>query len=469
MYKLAAQRHPSAKSDSLEALRGRGIAPIWVAPDEPFSNLVEAVEALDATTGIVVPPCGKQDQVTAVSRITLMRELSKPFFRDLYWRRTVAETLAEMGLPTLIVTADQTITAAAEAATERPGRWRYDPIVVLGDQDDDDYFLLEVHVLLQGQNELLRATRSKLFDTSRLAGRAEVAAGVIHNVGNVLNSMNVAVATALDQLDAGRHVDGQTDAQDVGAEGDLRRLSSTLADAEAGGSLSAMFEPGGRGEYLPAFLNAVIDKLASERATVSEELRQVQSGVAHIRQVVQSQQTHITHEGSASALYEPVSPREILEQTLSLHDRTTQGEPSVEVELEEHLPALVTDASRVVQVLGNFVTNARWAVSELPLTEQNVRVGVTVSDDADRPMMVFFVQDNGRGFPPREATTLFTHGFTTRQEGHGFGLHSCALAAEELGGTVRAMSAGMGTGARFEIELPIASAETVPPSLRRAA
>jgi signal transduction histidine kinase len=70
------------------------------------------------------------------------------------------------------------------------------------------------------------------------------------------------------------------------------------------------------------------------------------------------------------------------------------------------------------------------------------------------------VIDNGVGIPAQNMDRLFTHGFTTRQSGHGFGLHSGALAAQELGGTLHAESEGAGRGAAFILELPYMRRDT---------
>jgi C4-dicarboxylate-specific signal transduction histidine kinase len=65
------------------------------------------------------------------------------------------------------------------------------------------------------------------------------------------------------------------------------------------------------------------------------------------------------------------------------------------------------------------------------------------------------VLDNGVGIPAQNLTRIFSHGFTTRKEGHGFGLHSGAIAARELGGSLVAGSEGVGQGASFSLELPV--------------
>ncbi|MBT5707447.1 MAG: ATP-binding protein [Verrucomicrobia bacterium] len=69
------------------------------------------------------------------------------------------------------------------------------------------------------------------------------------------------------------------------------------------------------------------------------------------------------------------------------------------------------------------------------------------------------VIDTGVGIPKENLTKIFAFGFTTRKEGHGFGLHSSALAAKEMGGELTGESDGMEKGAAFHLDLPICSQE----------
>jgi two-component system NtrC family sensor kinase len=64
------------------------------------------------------------------------------------------------------------------------------------------------------------------------------------------------------------------------------------------------------------------------------------------------------------------------------------------------------------------------------------------------------------GIAPENLTRIFSHGFTTRTDGHGFGLHSAALAAQQMGGRLTAQSDGPGRGATFTLELPVAAPAT---------
>jgi signal transduction histidine kinase len=77
------------------------------------------------------------------------------------------------------------------------------------------------------------------------------------------------------------------------------------------------------------------------------------------------------------------------------------------------------------------------------------------------------VSDNGVGIAPETLVRVFEHGFTTKKDGHGFGLHGAALTAQELGGTLSAASEGPGRGATFTLDLPLGAARVDEPSRPR--
>jgi signal transduction histidine kinase len=78
--------------------------------------------------------------------------------------------------------------------------------------------------------------------------------------------------------------------------------------------------------------------------------------------------------------------------------------------------------------------------------------------------VAIIVRDNGVGILPENLTRIFGHGFTTKKDGHGFGLHSGALAAKQMNGALSVQSAGPGKGAAFTLELPIAPSAAVQPN-----
>jgi signal transduction histidine kinase len=115
------------------------------------------------------------------------------------------------------------------------------------------------------------------------------------------------------------------------------------------------------------------------------------------------------------------------------------------------LPEIVVDRHKVLQILINLVRNAKYACDEVERTDKCMTVRVFQEDNRIK----ICVADNGIGIPAENLTRIFNHGFTTRKNGHGFGLHSGAIAARELGGALHAHSAGLQQGATFTVELPL--------------
>jgi C4-dicarboxylate-specific signal transduction histidine kinase len=120
-------------------------------------------------------------------------------------------------------------------------------------------------------------------------------------------------------------------------------------------------------------------------------------------------------------------------------------------EVAENLPPVCVDRHKVLQILINLVRNAKYAMDQRNETTKRMVVRVALASP-DRVKIT--VADNGVGIAADHLTRIFSHGFTTKKDGHGFGLHSGANAAKEMGGSLKAHSAGLGQGAEFTLELP---------------
>jgi signal transduction histidine kinase len=108
----------------------------------------------------------------------------------------------------------------------------------------------------------------------------------------------------------------------------------------------------------------------------------------------------------------------------------------------------------VLQILVNLIHNAKYALDASGRADRQLTVRVGL---ARENWLEVKVADNGIGIPAENLTRIFSLGFTTRKGGHGFGLHSGANAAKEMGGTLQAQSDGAGKGAQFTLELPLAN------------
>jgi predicted ATPase/signal transduction histidine kinase/predicted Ser/Thr protein kinase len=288
---------------------------------------------------------------------------------------------------------------------------------------------------VQARTRELQETQEQLVTTARRAGMAEIANNVLHNVGNVLNSINVS-ANVLRNTIANSKVEG------------LGRALQLLDEHEH--DLPQFLESDPRGKALRPYLNQLLAALRAERQDALSDLDRLSLSVDHITYVVSTQQAH----AGPSSVLELAHAEELIDQALHLSAETVKRYGVVVVRRIGDVPPCAVDRQRLVQILVNLVRNAAQAMERMPegsrqLTVSSARVK---TDEGER--LRFTVQDTGEGIDPENLTRIFAHGFTTRASGHGFGLHSSAVAASEMGGKLTVHSDGAGRGATFTIDMP---------------
>jgi len=277
----------------------------------------------------------------------------------------------------------------------------------------------------------LEKTHRQLVDTSRQAGMAEVATGVLHNVGNVLNSVNVSATLLSEQAKKSKI-------------SDLAEVVALMEEHSA--DLAVFITQDPRGRQLLGFLAQLSSHLAVEQTTFLKETEQLRKNVEHIKDIVAMQQSY----AKVSGVTETLNISDLVEDALRMNAAAlTRHEVEVVREFAEIAP-ITLDKHKVLQVLVNLIRNAKYACDESGRVDKRMTVRVANGGGQVRIAII----DNGVGIPPENLTRIFNHGFTTRKEGHGFGLHSGALAAKEMGGSLQVQSAGLGQGATFTLELP---------------
>ena len=275
------------------------------------------------------------------------------------------------------------------------------------------------------ESEVERVHR-ELLKVSRQAGMAEVATGVLHNVGNVLNSVNVSATLVADHV---RHTKA----------GNIAKVSMLFDEHKS--DLAAFLTGDPRGRMIPAYLGTLSEWVAAEQKILIAELDDLRKNVRHIKEVVTMQQSY----ARTSGVCENVPVAGLVDDALRV-DAAMFDLHGIEIVREYRVrPTVATDRHKVMQILINLIRNARFACDESGRAGKRVVVRITGDGQGVRIAVI----DNGVGIPAENLTRIFNHGFTTRQTGHGFGLHSGALAARELGGTLGAESDGPGRGATF--------------------
>jgi PAS domain S-box-containing protein len=282
--------------------------------------------------------------------------------------------------------------------------------------------------------ELAKAHR-ELMDASRQAGMAEIAINVLHNVGNVLNSVNVSAGLVGITLRKSR----------VSALVRAMELLEAHAD-DVGDFLTN--DP--KGKLLPGYLKRATDAVAEEQRRMVSELAHLNKSIDHIKSVVSTQQSF----ARSVCLVEPVQVCDLAEDALRMNGgELARLRVAVEKRFEP-VPIVNIDRPRALQILVNLINNAGHAMENVP--HDSRRITLHVSTIGGHSLRIA-VQDQGEGIPAENLTRIFAHGFTTRATGHGFGLHSCALAARQMGGTLSVHSDGPGQGATFTLELPVSA------------
>jgi PAS domain S-box-containing protein len=286
-----------------------------------------------------------------------------------------------------------------------------------------------------------RLLQKQLREASHQSGMAEVATGVLHNVGNVLNSLGVAASTVQARLKA-----SQVDrVQRVAAMFDEHR-----------GALGEFLTNDARGKRLPEYLAALGEQLKKEGEAVQEEIDAIGGHVQYLCEIVQAQQSFARVGGAEEA----VNIGELVDTALTLKGQELNG-----VEIRREVGAMLevwTDRYKLLQIIVNCIANACDAMTANPPGSRRITIRAQVVQDE----LEIAVEDSGIGIPAELLPRIWEFGFTTKAHGHGFGLHSSAVAAQQLGGRIAADSAGAGLGARFRVRLPVTAASD---SVREAA
>jgi PAS domain S-box-containing protein len=283
------------------------------------------------------------------------------------------------------------------------------------------------------RTEQLRAAHQELLERARHLGMAEIANSILHNLGNALTGITVS-STVLRERIYGLPISS------------MGRAVALLLE-HRGDELGTFLTQDERGRQLPEFLEKIHTRFEDERKGLLDECTVMASKIEHATSVIATQQSYAR---TRFRLREKVRLSDLVEDAIRLCAVGEQADMLVQREYGAEEPEFY-DRHVIVQILVNFISNAKNAVRELPGNTQP-RITLSVRQDAEHTAVA--VSDNGMGFDQSVKARLFTHGFTTRAKGHGFGLHSSALSAQALGGRIDAYSEGPGLGARFELILP---------------
>jgi len=285
----------------------------------------------------------------------------------------------------------------------------------------------------------IELAQGRLVDMSRRAGMAEVASGVLHNVGNVMNSVNVGASVTREAIKA------------LPVEGLARTVGLLDENAER---LPDYLRSDPVGLKLPDYLRKLGTALTAEKQALLSNIDQLSGHLEHMKKIIAAQQSY----AKVTGVTEVCTFEDIAETALAISEAGLRASNIKVRRGYDKLAPVLVDRHQILQILVNLISNAKHALEEADQENHELLVAIAAVDGGVR----LEVRDNGVGISRENLAKIFTHGFTTKKTGHGFGLHNCANAAQQMDGSLTAYSDGPGTGASFVLRMPVQYAEQLP-------
>jgi signal transduction histidine kinase len=273
-------------------------------------------------------------------------------------------------------------------------------------------------------------------DSAHLAGMAEIATGVLHNIGNALNSVNLTAQQMMDNIRKSKTAD-------------LIQLSELLQKHKD--NLVEFIAKDPKGIGLLTYYMTVGNVLTQERKLLQTDADLLVQGLSSVKEAVFLQQTY----ANQRAYQEKIQLVSLLKDVLRLQEASfIRHRIRVEEKVQETSEVII-HKNKLVHVFINILENARDAMAQTPDDQKVVRIEANDVDEDGKKYVKVKISDNGSGISPESLDKIFSYGFTTKKRGHGFGLHSAANAMGEMGGKLLVESAGIGKGAAFTLLIPV--------------
>ncbi|MDR3490834.1 MAG: amino acid permease [Gammaproteobacteria bacterium] len=275
--------------------------------------------------------------------------------------------------------------------------------------------------------------KDELIIAARQAGMAEISTSIIHNVGNVLTSINTSAGLLLDITRRHNYIEK------------LQGIANLIQEHSL--TSNDFFTTDEKGKLIPSYLRALAKTIEKENVETTYELNNLRSNLQFVIEIIAKQQSI----GQSSILLEEVSINEIVESALNMSNLSDVISIKKDI---ENLPFLYTDKSKLLQILMNLFLNAQDALLMSDHEIPNKQIFISIRKDKDGKHIEIIIRDNGVGIKAENISKIFSLGFTTKTSGHGFGLHASSISAIELGGSLLAESEGEGFGSTFILKLP---------------
>lgn len=283
---------------------------------------------------------------------------------------------------------------------------------------------------LEVQNIELQNAQAKVLQSALKAGMTEVATNILHNVGNILNSINVSTNFLRETLNNSK--------VEI-----LINIINLIKENE--NNLAEFLFKDEKGKLIPVFLNELKDALREESKSAQQEIHRLISNLEHIKTIINFQQNF----AKQPIRKEEFTLNSIIENALTILEHELKSS-AIKVSYDKNAVAsIVLSKHKLLHILLNLIRNAKDSLLESNTIDKEIKIIINLN-----PLQLI-IEDNGIGIEKENIENIFNHGFTTKKTGHGFGLHSSALTIKELGCQISAESDGFGKGARFIITFPI--------------
>jgi sensor domain CHASE-containing protein/anti-sigma regulatory factor (Ser/Thr protein kinase) len=291
--------------------------------------------------------------------------------------------------------------------------------------------MLEINERKQMEDKV-EILHKKLILAARQAGMADIASGVLHNVGNILNNVTTSVGIAKELVDSSRSEK-------------LNDLAKLLMQHK--NDLAVFLTNDSQGIKILDYFDLLAKSIMDNNTNMTEEISHLDQYISHIKDVIVMQQS-LT---SVIGMTEQLKISDVIDDALMLNKSISENKDIQTICDFQLTDEVILDRVKLLHVIVNLIKNAIESLVDSNVENKHILIRVLQKDDT-----YFYIEvtDNGLGILPENLNRIFNYGFTTKKTGNGIGLHTSASFIKEMGGKIYAKSEGVNCGATFVVELP---------------
>ncbi len=285
--------------------------------------------------------------------------------------------------------------------------------------------------LVRKRTAELEKIHSKLLESAHQAGMAQIATEVLHNIGNILTSVKTSIHLML-QAEKTTSISGLIKANALLRE-NIYNLEEFIVNNP-------------KGKKLLEYYLAIEDGIILEYNTYQAHLSRLNEKVGVIEDVVCVQQNY----ADAVALTDKYNLSKIVNDAVTMQAEALANQNIEIIKIFEDIPDVLIQKNKTIHIIISLLQNAKESIIEENTGERIITISMYHKDNH----VYLKNHDTGKGILPENLEKIFAHGFTTRKDQYGFGLHTAANYMAEMGGKISAESKGEGKGATFILKFP---------------